>query len=133
MHLIPFEKWHLAQVVPQPAQANADLSGDWVSDGVAWTAVDGGSIVACGGLLSQWEGRHVAWLLIGCGGHLHAIVKAARRVLCSCAARRIEATVSAQFTQARKLVEMLGFDFEGTLKAYGPGGEDFHMFARVNR
>lgn len=133
MHLIPFEKWHLSQIVPQPAQAGADLSGEWVSAGVAWTAIDGGSIVACGGLLSQWEGRHVAWLLVGIGCRMRGIVKAARRILFSCAARRIEATVSTHFSQARKLVEMLGFEFEGVLKAYGPNGDDFHMFARANR
>lgn len=133
MHLIPFEKWHLAQVVPQPAQAGADLSGDWVSDGVAWTAVSDGQIVACGGLLSQWEGRHVAWLLVGCGCPLRPVVKAAKRILASCAARRVEATVSSQFAQARKLVSMLGFEPEGTLRAYGPKGEDFLMFSRVNQ
>lgn len=133
MEIVPFEKWHLAQIDPQEAQKGADLSGEWISHGVAWTAKEGNRVTACGGLLSQWEGRHVAWLLIGRECSLRGIVKAARCILFSCAARRIEATVSAHFSQAKKLVEMLGFEFEGVLKAYGPNGDDFLMFARVNR
>jgi hypothetical protein len=45
--------------------------------------------------------------------------------------RRIEATVDVGFTEGERWMTLLGFEYEGLMRAYRPDGQDMLMFARV--
>lgn len=132
MELVAFEKEHLSRITPQAAQSRTDLSGDWIH-GPAWTVLDRGEVVAAGGFLLQWEGRFLAWAIIGQGANMRSLTRIARGVLDGFLVRRIEATIDVQFRQAAKWVSMLGFQFEGVLRCAGLNGEDFAMYSKVAR
>lgn len=44
---------------------------------------------------------------------------------------RIQCSVKAGFNAGVKWANKLGFQCEGTMKKYGPKGEDYYLFARV--
>ena len=132
MRLVPFDKAHLLQITPQVRQANTDLSGDWIH-GPAWTVFDGDTVQAIGGFLLQWEGRFLAWAIIGEGANMRALTRIARGVVDGFSVRRIEATIDVSFRQAAKWVSILGFQFEGVLRCAGLNGEDFAMYSKVVR
>lgn len=129
---MPFDLAHLERIAPQDAQAGADLSGDWIS-GPAWTAIDGDSVAAVGGFLLQWDGRFLAWAVIGKGARMRALTRITKEKIDSFSVRRIEATIDVRFRQAVKWVQMLGFEFEGVLRCAGLNGEDFAMYSKVVR
>lgn len=132
MKLVPFHLDHLARITPQDAQKGADLSGEWIS-GPAWTAIDGETVAAVGGFLLQWDGRFLAWAVIGAGANMRALTRVVREKIDAFQVRRIEATIDVGFRQAIKWAKMLGFEFEGVLRCAGLNGEDFAMYSKVVR
>lgn len=124
----------------QPAQEymsnwsmmTADLT-DLSEAGLAWTAEHDGQVLAIAGLAPQWENRACAWALISdaAGDHFLTIHKAVKRFLTMSEYRRIEATVDVGFTEGERWMNLLGFEYEGLMRAYRPDGQDMLMFARV--
>lgn len=128
------------RVVLQPAQhymygfqeLNADLSH--LSDaGLAWTAEHDGEVLGIAGLAPQWENRAIAWALISesAGKHFQVIHRAVKRFLDVSSFRRIEANVDVGFEAGERWMKMLGFEYEGYMRAYRPDGADMLLFARV--
>ena len=101
----------------------------------SWTHLDGeGRVVACGGTIQQWPGRHLAWLYLTqqSARSMLPLTRAVRRVLDQVPGR-VEATVLRGFEPGHRFARMLGFRVEndpGVLKAYGPGGEDHIAYVR---
>lgn len=64
---------------------------------------------------------------------LLAFVRTARNHLAALRPRfrRIEMVADSHFSQANRLALMLGFEHEGTMRAYGPDGRDFDLYAMV--
>ena len=44
---------------------------------------------------------------------------------------RLQAIVRTDWTRGRRFLELLGFVHEGVLQAFGPGGSDYSIYARV--
>jgi hypothetical protein len=44
---------------------------------------------------------------------------------------RVEASTAVGWLPGRRWLEMLGFECEGVMRAYGPDRRDFFRFARV--
>jgi len=104
-----------------------------VASGNAYTALVDGRAVAYGGCLEMWQGRAYMWSLIGedAGPHMRVLVRAAEGYLKVAPWRRIEAAVASDFRAGHKLVKLLGFEFEGRMKAFSPDGADHDLYARV--
>lgn len=104
---------------------------------LAWSLVDGGRVLACGGVVEYWPGRGEAWALISndCKSQFVGMVKAARRILDWCAVDRIEAAVSMGkgFHNGTRLLRFLGFDMGSSWFApkYAPGGGHCRIYALV--
>lgn len=114
----------------------ADVSVDLTSlseVGLAWTAEVDGGVVACGGLLPQWENRALAWMLIGenAGPHFAGIHRHVRQFLARSPYRRIEAHVDVGFAPGARWMKMLGFELEAYKKAFRPDGADMLEFVRI--
>lgn len=113
---------------------SVDLDLSQLSDSnLAWVGEHEGEIVAIAGLIPQWENRALAWAYISknAGPHFRKIHKAVCRFLDQSDFRRIEATIDVGFDEGVRWIEMLGFEYEGYMKAYRPDGADMLLYARV--
>jgi hypothetical protein len=101
--------------------------------GYSYTAMVDGRPIACAGLAEQWEGRALAWALIGqdAGPHFVRMVRGMRRALDMSRWRRIEAQVDAEFVEGIRLAVMLGFEVESKMRLFTTEGRDAFMFVRI--
>jgi hypothetical protein len=90
-------------------------------------------IILCGGIVVQAPGRGECWALMadGVGKHMRALHYATRRFLAIQPWRRLEATIEEGFGAGCRWVELLGFEYEGTMKNYGLNGETHLRYAKV--
>lgn len=139
MHVIPFIPSHLALLEIQPAQvymapALTRRYGEALAEsGPAFSAACGGSLVGAAGIANQHPGTGRAWALLSpaAGPWLPTITKACLRFFLDARYRRIEATVLTGWAAGARWAAMLGFEREGTMRGYGPDGQDFDLYARV--
>jgi ribosomal protein S18 acetylase RimI-like enzyme len=140
MMIAPFHPDHLASMLLQPAQAGVQpLLGDpaygasLAQAGPCYSAVVDGVVIACAGLIPQWQGRAVAWALISnaAGPHFLGVHRAVRRALQVHDFRRVETGVVVDFEEGHRWAKMLGFEREGRMRAYTPDGRDCDLYARV--
>lgn len=139
--LIPFEEDHLhtLEILPDPGGGRAKiLLRDYkvLESTLAWTVVlKEGTILACGGMIRHWAGRHVAWSVMSheAGRYMLPITRIVKDMFDSVPGR-IEMTCRADFAPGQRWAKMLGFEVEnppGVLKNYGCEGEDHIMYVRL--
>jgi hypothetical protein len=96
-------------------------------------ALRNGSMLAIGGITQVWTGVGIAWLTVfpAAKKHPHALMNAAFEMLHNAAENlrlhRVHAEIKASDKKAKRVAKMLGFDYESTLKKYGPDATDYHM------
>lgn len=92
-------------------------------------------VIACCGVDRLWENVGEAWLMLSVeGARFRKSISAMSRPIFDkwfAYYRRIQATVDAASPVARRYVEQLGMELEGTLRRYGPFDKDYLMYARV--
>lgn len=140
--VVAFRPEHLAALKLQASQASAqplmtEQHGREIvaANGQAWTALRDGVPLACAGLIELWQGRAYAWsyLAEGAAAHFKAVHRATLARLADCRWRRVEMAVDVRDPAAKRWAWHLGFQFEGTLKAWTHDGRDVEMWARVKR
>ena len=141
----PFQASDVEHLQPQREQASELASiGDWrvticqaASCGPAWTVWLDERAIACAGVALRWTGRATLWAVleddipVRCWLALHRAVLARIPPLLELGVRRLEAEAQCGFEPSRRWLRMLGFEEEGLMRRYGPGGEDFYRFARL--
>jgi hypothetical protein len=133
----------LLELQPQQQQEMGALP-DWRSLGAmlhgagpAWTALLGGRAIGCGGFCVHVGGRAEAWCFMADGipraawVALHRAVLSRIPQLAALKVHRVEASTALGWPPGKRWLEMLGFENEGVLRAYGPDRRDFLRFARV--
>lgn len=140
MQILPYTPKHLENLLLQPSQEymrpmmlKKEYQDVLNVQGKAFSAVKGGQVIACAGILPMWEGRAEAWALMNRDIktefiHIH---RATLRFLEICGVRRVEAHIDRDFGCAVRWIEMLGFEFEGNEAKYTPDGRDTMRYARV--
>lgn len=98
--------------------------------GPAYTATYDGRVIGCAGIVVNWIGFGVAWLVMTPEGRReHPLVAARllRRLLPEAARglRRLEADVLEGWQEGERLMAWLRFEKEGRMPHYGPRGETF--------
>lgn len=140
MIVVPFEPEHLDRLELQYAQlgalevlGNPSYAISLKKAGPAFSAVIDDEIIAALGIIPQWQNRAIAWGLIGAKAnrHLLAVHRAVKRFLNMTEYRRIETSVAVNFAEAHRWAQMLGFEREGTMRAFTPDGQDCDLYARV--
>ena len=101
--------------------------------GVSFSGWHEGRVVGCAGIYDVWPGRSAIWSLLPpeSGRHMVPITRFVDEILYAYPARRVEATVRPGHAAGERWMKMLRFDFEGRMKAYGPDGGDYDLYARV--
>jgi hypothetical protein len=100
----------------------------------SWTAFVDDEVVACGGTIEMWTGRHTAWMQMNKASakHMLFITKAAMNALQKVQGR-IEMSVQRDFAAGHRWAHMLGFCIETTdMLRYGPKGETHTGYVRFN-
>jgi hypothetical protein len=136
----PFEAWHLdeltlqdSQSIFEPSLVNSGYGLSLQTAGPAYSAVIDDKVIACLGIIPQWENRAIAWGLISgdAGKYFIGVHKAVKRFLDLQDYARIETSVSCNFDQGHRWAQMLGFEREGMMRKYTPDGRDCDLYARI--
>lgn len=140
MRIEPLRAWHLESLELQPSQA---MFGDVIHQpgyaemlvraGPAFAAVQDDTVLGCGGSVEMYPTRAQIWSLISAnaGRHMLGIHRAVEGYLKQMPHRRVEAQVVAGFEPGARWLKRLGFEFEGTMRAYAFNGSDCWLYARV--
>lgn len=137
MEIIPFMAEHLDGFELQPMQSISqsyctEEMGKALQQCDSWSAVVDGRVIACAGIVEQWEGRAIAWAFLSthAKGHMHGIHKAVSRFLELCNCERIEAHADCEFKEAGRWLNMLGFKCEGKMPKFR-FGRDYYLYGKV--
>lgn len=100
---------------------------------IALSAWAGGRCLGAAGLLDVWPGRALAWTLLSkyAPPHMRAITRHVRFCVNAYPARRVEMVVLRSFVQGHRWATMLGFEYEGHMRAYFQDGTDASLYARI--
>lgn len=87
------------------------------------------------GALPHWPGRASCWALLadGIGSLMVPLTRAVTAWLETAPHRRLECTCAADDARGHRWANLLGFEREGLMRAYGADGRDYVLYARVRR
>ena len=145
-HLVPFSPIHIRMMEIGPFELEylnrlgsyAQILEAYAQMGHAYTGVVSGKPVCCFGCIRLWPGVSEMWMLPSTGLRSVAMTfhRAAVRwltvVMDEMELVRIQATVHTANRRALKWIESLNLECEGTLRAFGPEGADYKMYARLS-
>lgn len=137
MKIVPFQPEHALTIDMQEWQADAvnEMSPTYAQSlaacGPAFTALDGDTVVACGGCAKMWADRHIIWTLLSKDArkHMTGVTRAGRRLL-ELQSGRIEAIVRSDFEQGHRWAKMCGMKFHHHEEKFLPGGRDADIYVR---
>lgn len=110
---------------------------DWKNKWPAYTLIIDGEVVGSGGVVLMGYGRGEAWLLLSSLFYkykltsIRFIKKLFLEILESHDLKRVQATVDVTHLKAMRFADIFGLEYEGTLRHYGPAGQDLAMFGRI--
>ena len=114
-----------------------EILKQYVNAGVAYTGIGEGKVYAMFGVYEVWKGSAEAWLIpskhIGrktISFHRTALLffeLAAKQMQI----KRLQFTIHSHNVQALKWAERCYFEYEGTLRCYGPDGSDYKIYSRL--
>lgn len=94
-----------------------------------------GKVVACIGVIEQWENNAVAWAVLDQASmkkHMLSIHRWVESFLATLPIDRIEAVVDETFEAGHRWIKLLKFEEEApVLKKYFPNGASGKLYARV--
>lgn len=139
MNIIPFEVRHITEISLQPRQVRTisystlHYVAALKAAGPSASAEVDGQIIASAGIALIGFGIGALWVYAGEKLIPHAIGldRALRRLIEIPQLRRLEATTEADWMEACRWLEHLGFVSEGILRKYGEDGSDHIRYART--
>ena len=137
---VPYKAEHFLELYKESTEGDVGHSVQYLAKQHEWnpatTLMYDGRIIACSGVSQLWPGVGALWtlitknkpgngvLFIGIANHwINQIMEGYRR---------IQAEVLASDESAVRFAEFMGFECEGLMKSYGPLGQDYYLYARVN-
>ena len=106
-------------------------------DSMCWTMFSGDEAIAVVGITVFWNGVAEIWSVISKGMYRSKIsfAKSLKRFLYAAidgfSLSRCQVTVRAGSLVAERWVKFLGFKRESTMKMFGPSGNDYHLYVRL--
>lgn len=101
----------------------------------AWTGIEGGQVMGCGGFNRFWNGVYEAWVIAKSPEIFQrykiGAVRFIKKRIKELPAHRIQATIAADSILDNKFVQHLGFRFDTILDWYGPGKENYYLYSLV--
>jgi len=110
--------------------------------GPCFTAIVEGEGIACSwGFVPIWPGLVECWLITSTiveksFGYKRRVLSVGKHIIdeieIGLQAHRLQMTINPRFLYAIRYAKALNFTQESVLKAYGPDGSDYFMFARIS-
>lgn len=102
--------------------------------GPAVTLIDGDEVLACGGMVKEWESRHAFWVMMSknAKNHMIRITRIAKRFMrLHALSGRFEATVRSDFEEGHRWAQMMGLRYDHHEEKGLPGGIDADVYVMV--
>lgn len=138
MQIVEFQPDHLRAVAPQPVQADIvnyaeALDGRALTaPGMSFSALADGAVVGCAGIVELWPGVGQAWAVLSERALeepvtlTRAVMRELARIRREHGLCRVQATVADGHGAGARWLAFMGFEVEGLLVNYGPGGHGDH-------
>lgn len=127
------DRQNLESVMENCTFTNEDL----VARNPAYTMEEDGKVIACGGIMLLRTGVGQGWLAISRHAHntyplelLRSIAMLGDVLIAEYHLHRLQGLVRPDFEAGEKLLEHLGFEYEGYMHAYTEEGQDRLMYAK---
>jgi hypothetical protein len=149
LSIVPFEIEHLWQIQPREFEARemqalgreacAWQAQEYLKRGPAWTGIIDGEILACGGAFQLWPGVAEIWAVTTARvtrwplAFHRAIRRRLRELEENLGLWRLQVAIPAEHRVSVNWIRRLGFKDEGEKPHYGPRGETYLGFYRLNR
>lgn len=141
LEMIPIRDGDLEFVRANPFEEQVKLYPKMKPSPISsFTCMFDNEIVAVGGIIDYWQGVGEAWLIMTKQAKKHdifglvaltVIEKKMNELIAEHKLRRVQAEVRADFLPGIKMIEALGFGYEGTKRKYTPDGCDMRIYARL--
>ena len=145
--IVPFENKHAEQILEQGLNSEfLELKPEhkkyafFLKEvGMSFTGLVNNRPIAAGGVFHLWDGVAEGWVLatkeiykypVFCAKH---IKKRTEMLIKNNNIKRLQTSEKADCEMAIRFAKWLGLKPEGVMKSYGPAGEDFIRFARIER
>jgi len=141
VRIVKFEKEHLELIIPREKQCVQDdyveRGGEIGLLGIGYTIIDSDIIIGCGGVVDMHDGVGEVWTVIG---EAFTGYKAERTVYSTCKKfinmldpfyHRLQMCVKADFEEAQRFAEHLGFENEGVMRKFDSQGRDYIRYSKV--
>jgi hypothetical protein len=137
--IVPFREWHSTWLAERGESEGGYIKPTYemrlaLEKANSWTAFVDDDVVACGGTIEMWPGRHLAWIQMNktTAPNMLFVTRAALSAL-SKVKGRIEISVQRDFLAGHRWARMLGFCIETMdMLRYGPNGETHTGYVRFN-
>ena len=145
MRLVPFEVSHGEALLEadlnddrnRPAPEFGNFMPTMLQEGMAFTAIDNGHLIAAAGIFPIWKGVGEAWFLGASrvGRYQIRIGKLVRKGLLQVAEEqgmwRVQAVMRSDWPELKRWAKFLGMEHEGTMRQYGANRLDYERYARL--
>lgn len=143
VHVEPYRPYHLELMIAQGdvqehqradlSYVPANLARVFRLPGQSMAVLDHGRVLLCGGIIPEGPRSGLMWAVLSkrAGRHMVFLHRGVLRFIEMQALTRVEATVEKGFGQGCRWLKVLGFQYEGDMRAYGVDGKDHERWARV--
>lgn len=136
-----YKKGDLDVIKANPLDTEVGVLTDENIGNIAFSAYVGDALVGCGGFRVFWFGVAEAWLMLPKSSKDKSFCEKAEavmllyqkleRLMKEHKLWRVGALVRTDFPKAIKLVEALGFKWEGLMRKYAPDGTDRLIYGKI--
>ena len=148
MRIIPFRVIHADELIEGGLNKNApeynsqtwkEWARSFTKKDLGFSGVENGHLIGAAGLVKVWDGVFEGWFLGGWRLHENKFssIRIVRRELDKMVVdnniHRLQCVVRADWNEAQKFIEFLGWEKEGLMKKYSTDGEDYYRYARVTK
>lgn len=136
MKIIPFEPQHLMEITPQKSQSSLERTPERAQQLASYHSFTGmidDRVVAIGGLVELNPIRAYLYLIVSedIPHQWTQLYRAARRLIAAGLNDYIRLETMSSFPEAERWLDLIGFEYEGTMRRAGPDGEDAKMYSIV--
>lgn len=145
MRVVPFEPRHLAAIEPGPFELlaveglpeNVFRQGYAIPGPALTVCADDGAPLGAAGLVPLWAGVAQGWMFASerLRAHPVALHRTLARALDAAQSalrlHRVQISVHERFLASRRWAGRLGFLCEGAMPGYGPNGDTYYRYARL--
>ena len=143
MRVVAFEEGHGEAILDgqlndeksRPPTGFGKFIPDLVIDGMAFTGLENGHVIASAGVYPMWAGVGEGWFIAADKleanhiGVARQLKNGLRQIAEEQALHRVQAAVRSDWKKAIRLVRFLGMEHEGRMRKYSADGADYERYA----